>query len=125
VSYHSCTSDFSHADNSLIFSGCVISLASISFILAEAIPIFNYIIALTGSICYAPLCLILPGVFWLYDHNSWRTATLGQQLGYWAHWLLIVLGVFVLIGGSYGVIQEIIDAYASGFIGENTPSYVC
>lgn len=97
--------------------GCTFGLAFISFILAEAIPIFSYLLALTGSICFAPLALMLPGWFWLYDHGEWRTATMAKQLAYWAHWLLILLGIFFLVGGTYGTVQLIIDAYADGSIG--------
>lgn len=97
--------------------GCTFGLASISFILAEAIPIFNYLLALTGSICFAPLALSLPGWLWLYDHGSYRKGSLWQQLFYWFHIFLIVLGLFFLGAGTYGVVLEIKDAYATGLIG--------
>jgi len=97
--------------------GCTFGLASISFILAEAIPIFNYLLALTGSICFAPLALMLPGWLWLFDHGDWRRGNFGEMVAYWLHWALILLGIFLCIGGTYGVVQEIIDAYAAGTIG--------
>ncbi|KAF2086299.1 neutral amino acid permease [Saccharata proteae CBS 121410] len=97
--------------------GTVIGLAALAFVLAEAIPIFNYLIALTGSICFAPLALCLPGWLWLFDHGSWRKGSLQQQIAYWFHWFIILLGLFFCVGGTYGVVQEIIDAYASGTIG--------
>jgi len=97
--------------------GCTFGLASISFVLAEAIPIFNYLLALTGSICFAPLALMLPGWLWLHDHWEWRRAGLAKMGAYWAHWGLILLGAFLCVGGTYGVVQEIIDAYAEGTIG--------
>ncbi|RDW85501.1 hypothetical protein BP5796_03826 [Coleophoma crateriformis] len=96
---------------------CTFGLCSLSFILAEAIPIFNYLIALTGSVCFAPLAIALPGALWLYDHSHYRSGTVGQKAIYWAHWFLPVLGAFLCIGGTYGVVQEIIDAYAAGTIG--------
>lgn len=42
---------------------------------------------------------------------------MGEQVAYWAHWLLVFLGAFLCVGGTYGVVQEIIDAYALGIIG--------
>ena len=48
--------------------GCTISIGALAFILASAIPIFNYLIALTGTICFAPLAISLPGWLWLHDH---------------------------------------------------------
>ena len=90
-----------------------------AFVLAEAIPIFNYLVALTGSICFAPLALMLPGWLWLHDHGDWRQGNgVGRMIAYWLHWLMILLGAFFLIGGTYGVIVEINAAYADGLIGE-------
>lgn len=98
--------------------GCTFGLASLSFILAEAIPIFNYLIALTGSVCFAPLAISLPGWLWLYDHMEWRKGSARQQAAFWFHVFLIPLGLFFLVAGTYGVIKEIVAAYADGEIGK-------
>ncbi|KXL46655.1 hypothetical protein M433DRAFT_106554 [Acidomyces richmondensis BFW] len=92
-------------------------LATISFILAEAIPIFNYLIALTGSLCFAPLAIALPGWLWIYDHRLLRRGSLLQQVAFWLHAFLIPLGLFMCVGGTYGVVLVIKQAYASGLIG--------
>lgn len=102
--------------------GCTLSLAAIAFILAEAIPIFNYLLALTGSICFSPLAIMLPGWLWIYDHKSWLRGNAGQQVMYWSHAAMIPLGAFICVGGTYGVVEEIIAAYASGLIGKSPPS---
>jgi len=96
---------------------CTFGLSSISFILAEAIPIFNFLIALTGSICFAPMALALPGFLWLYDHKAYRSGTMLQKLIYALHAFLPVLGLFICVGGTYGVVESIIAAYADGEIG--------
>jgi hypothetical protein len=62
--------------------------------------------------------MILPGWFWLYDHGHYRKGTPRQILCYWLHWGMILLGVFFLVGATYGVALEIKEAYASGTIGE-------
>ncbi|TVY42283.1 N amino acid transport system protein [Lachnellula occidentalis] len=100
-----------------VWLSCTFGLASLSFILAEAIPIFNYLIALTGSICFAPLAIMLPGALWLYDHGHYRTGSAVQKAMYWAHWFLPLLGMFLCVGGTYGVVESIIEAYADGEIG--------
>ncbi|KAF2763931.1 hypothetical protein EJ03DRAFT_392336 [Teratosphaeria nubilosa] len=92
-------------------------LATLSFILAEAIPVFNYLISLTGSVCFAPLAIALPGWLWCYDHRHWRRGGAGQQVAFWLHALMILLGIFICVGGTYGVIVEIKQAYADGQIG--------
>jgi hypothetical protein len=98
--------------------GLTFGLSFLSFILAEAIPIFNYLLALTGSICFAPLSLILPGFFWLHDFGHYKTGSIGQK-GLWIfHWGIVVLGCFLAVAGTYATVQSIIDAYAEGLIGE-------
>ena len=97
---------------------CTFGLSCISFILAEAVPIFNYLIALTGSVCFAPLAIMLPGFMWLYDHSEYRKGAMSHKLMYYAHWFLPLLGLFICVGGTYGVVQLIINAYANGEIGE-------
>lgn len=103
-----------------VWLSCTCGLSTISFVLAESIPIFNYLIALTGTVCFAPLAIILPGLFWLHDHKSWRSGTMGQKAAYYAHCFLPLLGAFFCVGGTYGTIQQIIDAYASGLIGRSS-----
>lgn len=102
-----------------VWLGLTFGLASLSFILAEAIPVFNYLIALTGSICFAPMAISLPGWLWIHDHKAWRNASAAKQVVFWLHALLIPLGIFMCIGGTYGVIENIIEAYKSGLIGES------
>ncbi|KAL1303196.1 hypothetical protein AAFC00_006618 [Neodothiora populina] len=107
--------------NSLIHWGtwlsCTFGLAAISFILAEAIPIFSYILALTGSICFAPIAICLPAWLWMYDRGHYRKGAVWQQLCYWFHAFLILLGLFLLVAGTYGVVVQIKDAYADGQVG--------
>ncbi|OGM41657.1 integral membrane protein [Aspergillus bombycis] len=65
-------------------------LGALSFILAEAIPIFNYLIALNGAMKDKAVFLL--------------------------HCGLVLLGIFFLVGATYGVVVQIIDAYSSGTI---------
>jgi hypothetical protein len=81
------------------------------------LPIFNYLIALTGSICFAPLAIALPDWLWLHDHGVWRRGSLAKQIAYWLHWGMILLGAFVCVGGTYVVVTETKEAYARGLIG--------
>ncbi|KAI1120776.1 transmembrane amino acid transporter [Nemania abortiva] len=91
-------------------------MSVVSFLIASGIPIFNYLLALAGSLTFAPLALGLPGYLWVYDHQHYRKGKAWQVLVYYLNWLMIALAVFLTIGGTYGVIQQIIDAYASGEI---------
>ncbi|KAJ5689186.1 hypothetical protein N7462_003578 [Penicillium macrosclerotiorum] len=95
---------------------CTLGMATISFILAEAIPIFNYVLALVGALCFAPLAISLPGWLWLYSHPQYRKGNRVQQSIYTLHILLILLGLFMTVGGTYGVIIQIKEAYSDGQI---------
>lgn len=94
-----------------IWLGCTIGLLAIVFILAEAIPISTYILALVGALCYSPLSFSLPGWLWLYSHDHYRRGNVFNKSVYGLHILLVVLGVFMMVGGTYGVIVQIIEAY--------------
>ncbi|KAJ5562908.1 hypothetical protein N7461_001669 [Penicillium sp. DV-2018c] len=95
---------------------CTIGMAAISFVLACAIPIFNYVLALVGSLCFAPLALSLPGWLWLHSHRSYYRGNIIQMGLYGFHVFLILLGLFMAVGGTYGVIVQINQAYADGQI---------
>ena len=98
--------------------GSVVGLSSVAFILAEAIPIFNYLVALTGSLCFGPLALMLPGWIWLYDHGHWIKGGLMEKTVWTLHILMILFGAFLCVGGTYGTVKEIVSAYSEGLIGE-------
>lgn len=97
--------------------GCTVGISICSFLIASGIPIFNYILALAGSFCFSPVAICLPGWLWCHDHGHYRRGNVWQITAYYLHVLMIAFGAFMTIGGTYSVIQEIIDAYASGTIG--------
>lgn len=99
-----------------VWFGCTLSMSVVSFLLASGIPIFNYLLALAGSLTFAPLALALPGYLWIYDHKEYRQGSVIKIVQYYFHWVLIGIGAFMTVGGTYGVIQQVIDAYANGEI---------
>jgi hypothetical protein len=103
--------------------GCVWGLAALGFVLSEAVPVYNWLSALSGSLCFAPLALTLPGLMWIYDHKPWIRGTLVQQLIYWLHWALAALGVFLMIAGTYSTASLIKAAYSTGSLGKSNFIY--
>jgi hypothetical protein len=99
-----------------VWLGSVSLMTIVSFLIASGVPIFNYLLSLAGSVAFAPLALGLPGYLWIYDHKSYWKGTVCQRVLYMLHVLLILLSVFLTIGGTYGVIAQILDAYADGTI---------
>ncbi|OJJ96049.1 hypothetical protein ASPACDRAFT_35577 [Aspergillus aculeatus ATCC 16872] len=95
---------------------CTFGIATLGFILAESIPIFNYLLALLGAIVFGPVTLAFPAYLWLYDHRGyWRESRRRKAL-YAFHAFFIPLGCFVTVAGTYAVCLQIRDAYASGQI---------
>ncbi|KAI1341690.1 transmembrane amino acid transporter [Xylariaceae sp. FL0016] len=99
-----------------VWLACTFGMSVVGFLIASGIPIFNYLLALAGSLTFAPLALGLPGYLWIYDHQHYRCGSVMKKTAYYLNWLMIVLSVFLMIGGTYGVVQQIINAYANGEI---------
>ncbi len=95
-------------------------LGIIAFILAEAIPVFYSIVALSGAICFAPMAICLPAWFWLHDHAEYRSNTVPRRALYYLHCFFLLLGTFLTVGGTYGTVQQIVDEYANGGTGTLT-----
>lgn len=84
----------------LTWIGCNTGVGLLAFILAEAIPVFNYILSLEASLFFVPMSLLFPACFWMYEFKHYRIGTLKQKLAYSAHVLLAAIAVFMLIGGT-------------------------
>ena len=63
----------------------------------------------------------------MYDHGHFLKGNVLQILAYLFHVGLVLLGLLFLTGGTYGVAEQIKEAYASGEIGMflSFPSRVC
>ncbi|KAL4778725.1 transmembrane amino acid transporter protein-domain-containing protein [Aspergillus varians] len=101
--------------------GCTFTLSALAFVMAEAVPIFNYLLALSGSFVFGQLNVCFPAMLWLYDNrDKWSSGgklRVGNRAAYAFHAFFLVLGVFVTVGGTYAVCAEIKKAYDDGQIG--------
>ncbi|KAF7192835.1 N amino acid transport system protein [Pseudocercospora fuligena] len=93
-------------------------LGVLGFVIAEAVPILNYLLGLAGSLCFAPFSLIFPALLWMYDYRGYRSGSAGQKVIYGLHIVIVLVGLFMVIGGTYGVALSIKEAYATGIIGK-------
>ncbi|OJJ43491.1 hypothetical protein ASPZODRAFT_28170 [Penicilliopsis zonata CBS 506.65] len=98
--------------------GANLLLGVLGFVIAEAVPILNYLLGLAGSLCFAPFSLMYPAMLWMYDFRAWRHGTKSKQAIYWLHAFIILLGGFMVIGGTYSVAVTLREAYADGSIGK-------
>jgi hypothetical protein len=80
--------------------GCNAGVGLLAFILAEAIPVFNYILSLSAALFFAPMSLMFPAFFWMHDYKHCRSGTRKQKMAYGAHVLLAALAMFMVVGGT-------------------------
>ncbi|KAJ9106704.1 hypothetical protein QFC20_004035 [Naganishia adeliensis] len=94
--------------------GCVFANCAISFIIAEAIPIFGDLISLIGALLATFLALQATGMMWIWDHKGAHKSRLSVKLLFgWNVWL-IVGGTFAMVAGTYTSILAIRSTIASG-----------
>jgi len=75
-------------------------LGTLAFIVAEAVPILNYLLGLAGSLGSAPFNLIYPMNLWLWDKKTYRTGTWKQQAYYAFNVFVVLIGTFLMVSGT-------------------------
>ncbi|KAJ5544451.1 hypothetical protein N7535_007150 [Penicillium sp. DV-2018c] len=96
----------------------VITAATVvAFIIAEVIPFFNDLLSISSALFISGFTFYFPAMFWfmLLREGSWKepkNIALGIVNG-----LIFVIGMVVLVGGTYSSIDDIIIKYAEGKVG--------
>lgn len=90
------------------------AITIVSYILAEAIPVFGELVSFAGAAFGTLLCLQPMGFMWLYD--NWSRPNRGLTWMLMVAWsvFIIVGGTFLTIAGTYGSIVGIITALNAG-----------
>lgn len=83
-----------------IWLGANVALGVLGFIIAEAVPILNYLLGLAGSLCFAPFSLCFPALLWIYDFKDYRSGSVGRKSVYILHVLVLLVGWFMVVGGT-------------------------
>ncbi|KAF7195235.1 N amino acid transport system protein [Pseudocercospora fuligena] len=98
----------------IVWLSCTAGIALVSYILAEAIPVFGELVSFAGAAFGTLLCLQPMGAMWLYD--NWGRSDRGIKWKLMVAWsiFIIVGGTFLTIAGTYGSIVGIINALDSG-----------
>ncbi|PYI32661.1 hypothetical protein BP00DRAFT_393891 [Aspergillus indologenus CBS 114.80] len=89
---------------------CTSAVTASSYIIASGIPIFSDLVSLIGALLGTFMSFQPMGCMWLYD--NWRRGreqpTLRWALLSMWSMLVIVLGTFLMVAGTYGSIKNII-----------------
>jgi amino acid transporter len=93
---------------------CTFVVVLAAYIIASAVPRFDSLIALIGALLGPPICLIPFGYMWLFD--NWATDRKERNLRWWlmASWgvFVIVVGIFLMVAGTYGAVIGLIKDYS-------------
>lgn len=91
--------------------GCTFGTTMISYIIASAIPVFGGLVSLIGALFGTLMCFQPFGGMWLYDNWHNKRTTTWYLMVAWSIFV-IVAGFFLMIGGTYGSVVDIMDSYA-------------
>jgi hypothetical protein len=93
--------------------GYVFGVILTAYIIASAVPVFGGLVSLVGALFGTLMCFQPMGCMWLYD--NWHKGKLEKSPRWIAMvcWsvFVIVSGTFLMIGGTYGSIVEIMVSY--------------
>ncbi|KAK5710835.1 hypothetical protein LTR15_012812 [Elasticomyces elasticus] len=79
--------------------GLNLGLGVLAYVFAEAVPVFNYLLALLASVCFAPMSIMLPPLFWMADHKHYLKAGTKEKVIYAAHVGILLIGSLMCVGG--------------------------
>lgn len=94
---------------------CTGTITIIAYLIASAIPIFSTLCSLVGALFGCIVSIIPMGSMWIKDNwygNSNRT-TKTKLMAAWAVFV-VVAGIFITIGGTYGAVDAMIKAGSDG-----------
>ncbi|KIW73158.1 hypothetical protein PV04_01296 [Phialophora macrospora] len=100
-----------------VWLSCTYGVGAVGWIICEAIPFYGNLTSLVGGVGFGYLGICVPAVLWMVLNPGYRTGSLKQSFQWYAHAALLVVGLFVVIGGAYANIVSIkaqFDAKAVG-----------
>ncbi|KAF7860680.1 hypothetical protein EAF04_008199 [Stromatinia cepivora] len=97
----------------IVWLSCTATVIICAYVIASAIPIFGGLISLIGAL-FGTFFNFQPfGVMWLYDNWSLGKIHRSSRWIFMASWsiFVIVIGMFLMVAGTYGSIVAIIASY--------------
>ncbi|RAH75504.1 uncharacterized protein BO66DRAFT_445318 [Aspergillus aculeatinus CBS 121060] len=94
---------------------CTFGITLVAWIIASTIPNFDALVSLIGALLGPLICIIPMAAMWL--HDNWGRGTEGHQrtvrwmLGVIWTLVLIILGAFLIVAGTYGSVKMIMSSY--------------
>ena len=101
-----------------IWLGLIAGLTLIAWVIAEAIPFFNALLGIISSLFISGFTFYFPALFWftIIKEGKWNANRKNIGLSI-VNALVLVIGLVVLVCGTYASIEDIIQSYAKGTVG--------
>ena len=93
-------------------------LTVVAWVIAEAIPFFNDLLGIISSLFISGFTFYFPALFWfgILKEGKWNANTKNIGLSV-VNAIVLLIGLVVLVGGTYASVKDILDSYASGSVG--------
>ena len=100
---------------------CAVTI--IAWVIAEAIPFFNALLGIISSLFSSGFTLTFPALFWfsLIKEGKWNATRKNIGLSI-ANALVFLIGIIVLVCGTYASVDDILESYKTGSV---SGSFTC
>lgn len=99
-----------------VWLGSTYGTGLIGWLICEAIPFYGSLVSIIGSLGFGPLGICLPAMMWFCMHPEHRGGSPRMKAMWYLHVAILVMGIFVTIGGTYANIVVIIDQFRDGSV---------
>ncbi|KAL8840871.1 MAG: hypothetical protein Q9170_001135 [Blastenia crenularia] len=107
----------------IIWLGLIAGLTLIAWVIAEAIPFFNALLGIISSLFISGFTFYFPALFWfsILKKGKWNASRRNIALSI-VNGVLVVIGLVVLVCGTYASVEDILDSYKTGSV---SGSFTC
>ncbi|POY71025.1 hypothetical protein BMF94_5950 [Rhodotorula taiwanensis] len=102
----------------LVWLACTGGCVLFSYVVASAVPVFNGLVGLVGALFGSFFSLTAVAIMWFYDMKPRFRIAEKRTVGFWLlvalNSFIVVAGLFIMVGGTYGSIVSIIAGYEGG-----------
>ncbi|KAK2067818.1 hypothetical protein P8C59_001524 [Phyllachora maydis] len=88
----------------------------VAWVIAEAIPFFSDLLAIISSLFISGFSLYFPSMMWFMLLKEGKWYARHNLLKSVANALIFVMGIVILVGGTYASVQDIIVEFAKGTV---------
>jgi hypothetical protein len=107
----------------VVWGACVIGNCTISFIIAESVPVFGDLLSLLGALVSIPMAIALESAMYIWlRRKEGRPNTALQVVAYVVNAAIVLICAFLTVAGCY---SAIVDIRAHVKAGKTTPPFSC